>query len=74
MHSKKIGLEVIQTVTHSAGHVSANMRPHQLHWGDHQSHAHSLHVQNIVLGTRLGDRCYLMHKMQSGGWHYLKGR
>ena len=32
--SLKIGLDI--RVTHCAGHLSANARPHQLHWGDRE--------------------------------------
>ena len=41
-------------VTHCAGRVSANTRPHQLCWGDRE----------------MGTACYnIMRRMQSGGMH-----
>ena len=43
------GLDVTLQVTRCAGCVSANTRPHQLHWGDSESvgatwHAHAIQM------------------------------
>ena len=49
----KRGLDVILRVTRCTGHVSANTRPHQLHWGDSGSVGATWHTHATIKKTLL---------------------
>ena len=41
-------------VTHCAGHVSANTRPHQLYWGDRDIIIHDIIVHDVMVELMVG--------------------